>query len=160
MRTRLVPAVLIALLLVVAACGDDDDTVDTTAPPADEVTTTEAPAPDETEPETTDPAPDPATAADPEQAVGWFMDARVEGSGAEAFLTEFAADVFPDEIALYDVASYEIGAVEAADANSFEVTVDVTDDEGDTRTETLFVGPGESADGEQLPYAVRGGVVG
>jgi hypothetical protein len=152
MRRTLISALAVVSLIALGACGDDDGAT------SDGGTTTAAEAPDDgTEPEVPD-AEDPADATDPEEAVRWFMDARVAGSGAEAHLTENGATIYPADIDLYEVASYEVGAIEQADANSFEVTVEVTDDEGDTRTETLFVGPGESVDGASLPFAVRGAV--
>lgn len=145
------PTVLAAVLAIavfaVSGCGDDDT--------ADGTTTTTA---------TTIPEGDPGGGVDDPGveasiAVGSFMNARVAGSGAEAHLTDEAREIYPDEIPLYDVAEFEVGDALGADANSFEITVEVVDDDGDARTETMFVGPGE-IDGELSPFAIRGAVDG
>lgn len=147
MRSILV--LLAAAALVITGCGDDDGETGAT-------TSTEAPTTSERDVEPGDAVDSPAREA--ENAVNGFMSARVEGEGAEAFLTDEASTIFPDDIALYDVESYEVGQVLAADASSFEVTVEVTSDDGSTRTEVLFVGVG-TVDGQRLPFAIRGGTV-
>ncbi len=141
-------AVLAVAVFVASGCGDDDTADGTTT-----TTTT-----------TTIAEGDPGGGVDDAGvealiAVGSFMDARVLGSGAEAFLTDEAREIYPDEIPLYDVAEFEVGDSLGADANSFEITVEVVDDDGDVRTETMFVGPGE-IDGDPSPFAIRGAVDG
>lgn len=143
--------------LGLVACGGDDDD-DTTTTAVDETTTTEVTTDDDVDDE-----PDPDTGVDSPEAearvtVGAFMGARVADMNADAWLTDEAREIYPDVIALYDVEGYDIGEVLAADANSFEVSVEVTTTDGGSRTETMFVGPGEVA-GEQVPFAIRGAVV-
>ncbi|MCC5951181.1 MAG: hypothetical protein JJU45_03705 [Acidimicrobiia bacterium] len=154
MRRLLFICSLSALLVGAGACGGDD--ADTDA--ADEVTTTTVGTDTTLDGERDDAVEDAAPDEDAARAVvDAFMDARVESAGdAEEFLTPISNEQFTDDLALYDVASYEIAAVEGADANSFEVTVDVVDENGDERTETLFVGPGETIAGDQEAYVIRG----
>lgn len=135
---------LVVLLAVVTACGGQDDTTTTTVA---ETTTTVVDGGGVDEART-----------DATNTVRSFMAARRDGSGAEQFLTAEGAEVYPERISLYDVAVEEVGELRLADASSYEATVVVTDDEGGTRTELIFVGPGE-VDGEPVDFAVRGGVV-
>lgn len=101
------------------------------------------------------------TTADVRRTVGAFMDARIDGSGAERFLTENARSSY--EAAGLDLyrpgyTGYEIVSLEAVDATSFEVVVEITDvSPGETRSvrEILPVGPGESVDGEMRELAIR-----
>jgi hypothetical protein len=135
---------LLVLSGVASGCGDDDSTATTVS---DNGATT-----------TTETGPPGAGVDDPERealhAVRGFMDARVDGSGAEEYLTDQAVETVGDDVVLYGVTSYEVGPLLGADANSYEVSVEVVDGDGD-RTETLFVGPGE-VDGELVPFAIRG----
>jgi hypothetical protein len=151
MRRHLITVLTATLLVLAAACGDDSSETPTATAPATSPTT----EPTTTEPTTTAPADE---AEEPEATIRSFMDARLRGEGAEDYLTETGSEIFPGDIALYDLSSYQLISVEAADANSFEVAVSVTDKEGATRTETLFVGPGESLDGTALAFAIRGAV--
>lgn len=145
--------------LALTACGDDDGTDDANGAASNGAVTTEADAPEATEaPDETDTGGD-SPGAEARAAVASFMEARVSGDGADAWLTDTAREVYPDEIELYDVAAFQLAEVYGADANSFEVSVEVTTDDGGERTETLFVGPAE-VDGEQVPFAIRGGVAG
>jgi hypothetical protein len=146
MRRHLIIVLTATLLVLAAACGDDSTEAPVTTAPATSPTT---------EPATTTPADE---AEEPEQTIRSFMDARLRGEGAEEYLTETGSEIFPGDIALYDLSSYQLVSIEAADASSFEVVVSVTDAAGATRTETLFVGPGESVDGTALAFAIRGAV--
>jgi hypothetical protein len=146
MRRHLITVLTATLLVLAAACGDDSSETPTATAPATSPTT---------EPTATAPADE---VEEPEATIRSFMDARLRGEGAEDYLTETGSEIFPGDIALYDLSSYQLISVEAADANSFEVAVSVTDKEGATRTETLFVGPGESLDGTALAFAIRGAV--
>jgi hypothetical protein len=146
MRRHLITVLTATLLVFVAACGNDSTDAPTTTAPATSPTT---------EPATTGPADE---VEEPEATIRSFLDARLRGEGAEEYLTETGSEIFPEDIALYDLSSYQLVSVEAADANSFEVVVSVTDAAGAVRTETLFVGPGESVDGNALAFAIRGAV--
>lgn len=156
------------LTLSAAGCGDDDTggsdptttTTTTAATPTSAPTTVTTGA----DPTVTTGASSTSTAVPSGEAgavavATAFFDARVAGSGAEEHLTDNGASIYPGEIPLYDVAAYDIGAVEGADANSFEITVSVTTVDGSARTETIGVGPGENVDGENRPFVVRFGVV-
>jgi hypothetical protein len=152
MRWMLTIATVSLLVLsgVASSCGDDDSTTTTMADNGAMTTTTTT--------TTTTTAPPGAGVDDPERealhAVRGFMDARVDGSGAEGYLTDQAVENLGDDVVLYGVTSYEVGPLLGADANSYEVSVEVLDGDGD-RTETLFVGPGE-VKGELVPFAIRG----
>lgn len=135
---------VLASLVLLAACGGEDAATTTTV----STTTTTVVAGggvDETR-----------TAA--ANTVRAFMAARRDGSDAERFLTAEGAEVYPEQIPLYDVATEEVGELRLADASSYEATVLITDDDGEQRTELIFIGPGE-IDGEAVELAVRGGAV-
>jgi len=158
MRRNTVLALIAVLALAASiganACGSDDDVVvDTTstlAPGANGGnTTTSTTAPDFGSP----------AANEADQAALGFMNARAAGSGAEGFVTAEGLATYRQGTELYNVASFEITGLEAVDANSFQVTVAITGTDGGTRTETLFVGPGQLVDGTNAAMAVRGGVV-
>lgn len=127
------------------ACGGDDEATDATT------VTTASTIP------VTGPAEQPAVDAD--IAVSGFMNARIGGAGAEDYLTAEGAEIYGSSIELYDVAAFVLTGLGAADANSFQATVDITDIDGGTRTETLFVGPGTTVGGVSEPMVIRGGVV-
>ena len=144
----------LALPIGAAACGSDDDvsvSTSTTLSPGTDggATTTTSAAPDFGSPQ----------ANDADQAALGFMNARAAGSGVEGFVTAEGLAAYQQTTELYNVASFEITGLEAVDANSFQVTVAITDTGGATRTETLFVGPGQLVDGTNAPMAVRGGVI-
>lgn len=146
MPLRTIP-VLLVLLLVALACGGEDETTPTTSPEGATTSTTVVDGGgvdlDRTEATNT---------------VRSFMAARRDGSGAEQFLSAEGAEVYPDEIALYDVAAEDVVELRLADATSYEATVVVVDDDGVERTELIFVGPAE-IDGEAVAFAIRGGAI-
>jgi hypothetical protein len=127
------------------ACGSDDESTDAPSPTTSSTTAV------------TSPADQPAMDAD--TAVSGFMNARVGGGGAEDYLTTEGADVYGSTIELYDVVSFVLTGLQAVDANSFQATVDITNTDGGTRTETLFVGPGTTVNGTTASMVIRGGVV-
>lgn len=109
--------------------------------------------------------------------VGSFVDARIAGSGAEAFLSpegKAAFDRHANDLYLYgnphpagdpsaSYTRYEIVALEAVDANAFEATVRIYAEylgDSDPRwlTERLFIGPGEDLQGRSRDLIVRGAV--
>ena len=167
MRRNSVLALTVLLVLAVpigaTACGSDDDAaVDTTASTSTTLSTTLAPGADGgAVTTTTSTTPDFGSpqANEADRAALGFMNARAAGSGAEGFVTAEGLAAYQQTTELYNVASFEITGVEAVDANSFQVTVAITDTGGATRTETLFVGPGQLVDGTNAPMAVRGGVI-
>lgn len=138
-------AAIAAITVVVAACGGDDEATPTTVDTNDTTTTTT-------------PVGAEADQAEASNVLRSFMAARRDGSGAEQYLTAEGAEVYPEQIPLYDVATEEVGELRMADASSFEGTVVITTDDGGTRTELIFVGPGE-IDGEPVAFAVRGGAI-
>jgi len=160
--SRLGIGVLAMVLLVVVGCASDDDgdtagdtaTTATMATPPGPPTTVDDPdgAADGTDgtADSTDGAADEAGATEIVEA---FMEARVAGGGADAYLTEGAVGAFG--VSLYEVDAFAVASVEAADANSFEVTVVVTGPDGTERTELLFVGPGQPVEGSGT-VVVRG----
>lgn len=137
--------VAVAVVAVVASglagCGDSGDDTNgapvTTVPPTAVVPTT--PTEDLIDPGSGN---DGLEADDEASAVVQaFMDARASGAGAEAWLTADAVEAFGPS--LYDVMSSTVVGFNAADANSFEVSTEVTGLNGAPRTEILFVGPGQ-----------------
>lgn len=145
-RSSLCVAAMLAVAVVgVVACGSDDDSTDATSL----ATVSTIPV--------TGAAEQPAVDAD--VAVSGFMNARMGGAGAEDYLTAEGAGIYGSSIELYDVASFVLTGLGAEDGNSFQATVDITDTDGATRTETLFVGPGTTTNGATAPMAIRGGVV-
>lgn len=139
-----IPAMLAMVAVGVLACGSEEITDDT------KVTTVSTI-------EVTGPAEQPAVDAD--AAVSGFMNARVGGAGAEEYLTAEGADTYGSSIRLYGIASFVLTGLGAVDGNSFQATVDITDTDGATRTETLFVGPGTTVNGVDQPVVIRGAVV-
>jgi hypothetical protein len=119
-------------------CTTSDDTAATTNAPTTTVETSPT-----TDNGATDIAPDDAASA----TVQEFMEARVAGSGAEKFLGAGAGDAFEAAGGLYGLTGFTVVAFNAADANSYEIAVEVVDSDGATREETLFVGWGQPADG-------------
>ena len=145
-RSSLCVAAMVAVVAVgVVACGSDDEATDATT------VTTASTIP------VTGPAEQPAVDAD--VAVSGFMNARIGGAGAEDYLTTEGAEIYGSSIELYDVASFVLTGLGAVDGNSFQATVDITDTDGGTRTETLFVGPGTTVGGVSESMVIRGGVV-
>lgn len=84
-----------------------------------------------------------------------FLDARMAGSGAEAWMTEDAAGMYlndPDDaLELYGVTGYEITSIQGS--GPYDVFVQVSGDGGD-RTETLTVRSGLGADGTHRDLVV------
>lgn len=146
---------LAMMSLAVVGCASDDDG-DVAGDAATTVTTAMPPGPPTTvdEPDgDTDGTDGAAGEAGATGIVEAFMEARVAGGGANAYLTEDAVGAFGSS--LYEVETFTVGSVEAADANSFEVTVVVTGPDGAERTELLFVGPGQPVEGSGT-VVVRG----
>lgn len=141
-RRRNIPAAAaVAVALGLAGCGSSGDDANeapvTTVPPTAVVPTT--PTTDRIDPGSGN---DGLEADDEASAVVQaFMDARASGTGAEAWLASDAVEAFGPS--LYDVVSSAVVGFNAADANSYEVFVDVTGLDGTQRTEILFVGPGQ-----------------
>jgi hypothetical protein len=152
LRSAVFGAAIMAVAVVGAvACGSDDEATDATPTTTTTTSTTTT---------TVDmPGPGGQPADEANAAVLGFMNARAAGSGADGFLTAEGAEVYATSIELYDVASFDVTGLDAADANSFQATVDITDTDGGTRTETLFVGPGTTVGGVSEPMVIRGGVV-
>jgi hypothetical protein len=101
------------------------------------------------------PSPTPAPMS-VEDAVAAFMDVRLAGDAeaARAFLGPDAAEQYGAGLT-GDLLDWELVRLDAADANSFEVTVRIQRRDTDLE-ETLFVGPGANVDGEQRDWIVRG----
>lgn len=110
-------------------------------------------------------APEPGTEKGARDFVTGFMLARMAKDErlARASLSPIARDQFEKGeggLALSATyAGWDFVSVEAADANSFEVTVRVRERRagGETaHTETLFVGPGADLEGLARPWVIRG----
>lgn len=102
-----------------------------------------------------------------------FMNARIAGRSADAFLSAEAAQQYEqdpsDRLSLHSptsnphYADFKILSVQAADANSYEVLVRIIEETWpepgervDAFKERLFVGPGTNIEGETLPNVIRG----
>lgn len=149
---------LVALTLVLTACNGADEPLAGSPVVSPSPVATTAP-----------PTPDPA--AEVRAFVTDFMEARMarDPDRARTFLG-------PDAAAQYDAGdggltligasnphfdAWSFAALEAADANSFEVRVQVVEaytgeEETTSFEENLFVGPGPDVDGELRPFVVRG----
>lgn len=94
-----------------------------------------------------------------------FLEARQKGdeAGARASLSAIARDQFEQGEGglklLGPFADWEVVAVNAADASSFEVQVRLRE-AGGTFEETLFVGPGPDSGNVQRPWVIRGAMRG
>jgi hypothetical protein len=146
-------AVLLALLLAFAACTRD------ASPPAE----TPSPAPAAVFAPTTPPS---QPGEDGARAfVAAFMDNRMVGDEPRArqYLSPDALEQFllagesGSGIPLTSMSytGWELVSLEAADANSYEVRVRIRREDEPT-DETLFVGPGADAGGQQRTWIVRG----
>jgi hypothetical protein len=158
LRSAVFGAAIMAVVVVGAvACGSDGEATDVTPTTTTTTSTTTTSTTTTTTVDTPGPGGQPADEAN--AAVVGFMNARAAGFGADGFLTAEGAEVYATSIELYDVASFDVTGLDAADASSFQATVDITDTDGGTRTETLFVGPGTTVGGVSEPMVIRGGVV-
>lgn len=175
MRKHLCAAVVLlplALALTLSlACSRER-----TEAPQDAAAQAPAPAPANTAPAPAAPEPDrypKQTSAGEEGArkfVQAFMRARTRGNlpRARAFLSPEALNQYnagQGGLALAggageELTEWEFGPVDAADANAFEVQVQISQGaEGGAATafsETLFVGPGADYQGQQRPWIIRG----
>jgi len=154
---------LLGLLALLCACARTDPR-ESPAPPADQT----APA-RESEPRDVPPAiPVPVgLPSEPGEAgvrafVSAFLDARVQGDKPRAkdFLSSNALEQFEKRekgLALTSMSftGWEMIAVDAADASSYEVRVRIRR-EDEPVEETLFVGPGPDTSGAQRTWIVRG----
>ncbi|HYO13940.1 MAG TPA: hypothetical protein VE685_12160 [Thermoanaerobaculia bacterium] len=112
-------------------------------------------------------APEPGTEKGARDFVTGFLQARMARDErlARAFLSPTARDQYEKGeggLALTRTyAGWDFVSVNAADANSFEVTVRVRERGagGETaHTETLFVGPGADLEGLARPWVIRGAI--
>jgi hypothetical protein len=150
---------LIALLLLSGACARDAATT----------TSSQTPEAIEPEPRVIPPAlPVPVEMpSEPGEAgvrdfVTMFMDVRLTGDDVRArdflaptALEQYAApkDILP--LTAMSFMGWDLLALNAADANSWEARVRIRR-EDDQAEELLFVGPGPDASGAQRPWIIRG----
>jgi hypothetical protein len=111
-------------------------------------------------------AAEPGTARGARVFVTGFMVARSAGDErvARTYLSALAREQFengeggltltPPADAGFE--GWDLVALAAADANSFEARVRIRPSGGTPYTETLFVGPGPDLDGQQRPWVIRG----
>jgi hypothetical protein len=105
-----------------------------------------------------------------------FMDARTWMNPVETYATQEAIDAIGSEYASAEppengewyIETFDVTAAEQADANSWQITVALTrvnygrhpeDERRMVSIETLFVGPGEAADGTQRANVIRGAAI-
>jgi hypothetical protein len=157
----------VAALAALGGCSREKTDNSETAQPAPSAATAPAPAPEpDRYPQQTSPGEEGAR-----KFVQAFMRARLRGNvpRARAFLSGDALAQYntgQGGLALSGPSSdtaftdWEFGSVKAADADSFEINVRVTQDAPGGATgafaETLFVGPGPDFQQEQRPWIIRG----
>ena len=153
----------LALLFACVACAREAP-----APPADQPPPP-PPVQSERGPEIT--APEPGTVKGARDFVIAFMKARMARDErlVRTWLSPTALEQYGekgDRLGLMETAAsrftgWEIVSVEAADANSFEVKVEIREQPAGGKVkasfnETLFVGPGPDLKGQQRPWIIRG----
>jgi hypothetical protein len=151
----------LALLFACVACARE-----TPAPPA-----AERPAAAATIPKPAAAEPEPGTEKGARDFVTAFMKARMARDErlVRTWLSPTALDQYGNKeggLGLMETAAsrftgWDFVSVEAMDANSFEVKVEIREQPAggkskDSFTETLFVGPGPDLKGQQRPWILRG----
>jgi hypothetical protein len=150
----------LALLFACMACARE-----TPAPPAESPVAAVNPTPGPAA------GPEAGTEKGARDFVTAFMKARMARDErlVRTWLSPTALDQYGekgDRLGLMETAAsrftgWEIVSVEAVDANSFEVKVEVREQPAGGKvkasfTETLFVGPGPDLKGQQRPWIIRG----